>query len=482
MKVLLAAGEVAPLAKTGGLADVAGSLPKALQHRGVDVRIVMPKYRGVADQAESPLEQIPGVTVPLGGRDVVVGLLQTTIANGDVPVYLVERDEYYDREGLFGHPDDLERFTLFSRAVTALPGAIGWEPDVVHCHDWHAGIVPVYLKRLAPGPRPATVFTIHNLAYQGAFPKTAADLLGIAWDSPAFHDLEMGSQLNFMKAGIVAADRISTVSQRYAGEIQTREFGEGLHGILQSRSDALEGILNGIDYDTWNPRTDTQIAAGFGPDDLTGKAKCKQALQAEMNLPQRDVPVIGIVTRLAAQKGLDIIEEVVNELLAADIQLVLLGTGEPQYHALFGRLAKLLPDKTGIRLDYDAALARRIYAGSDLFLIPSRYEPCGLTQMIGLAYGTIPIVRATGGLADTISERGPEGNGFMFFEYSPDALLAALDRALAAYDDPVRWARLMRNAFACDFSWEQSAGHYEELYQRAMAARTAAPAPALAAS
>jgi starch synthase len=340
----------------------------------------------------------------------------------------------------------------------------------------------VYLKRLAPGPRPATVFTIHNLAYQGAFPKTAADLLGIAWDSPAFHDLEMGSQLNFMKAGIVAADRISTVSQRYAGEIQTREFGEGLHGILQSRSDALEGILNGIDYDTWNPRTDTQIAAGFGPDDLTGKAKCKQALQAEMNLPQRDVPVIGIVTRLAAQKGLDIIEEVVNELLAADIQLVLLGTGEPQYHALFGRLAKLLPDKTGIRLDYDAALARRIYAGSDLFLIPSRYEPCGLTQMIGLAYGTIPIVRATGGLADTISERGPEGNGFMFFEYSPDALLAALDRALAAYDDPVRWARLMRNAFACDFSWEQSAGHYEELYQRAMAARTAAPAPALAAS
>jgi starch synthase len=471
MKVLLAAGEVAPLAKTGGLADVAGSLPKALKQRGVDVRVVMPKYRGVAQQAQAPLEQIPGVTAPLAGRDIVVGLLRTSIANGDVPVYLVERDEYYDRAGLFGEPDDLERFTLFSRAVTALPGAIGWEPDVVHCHDWHTGIVPVYLKRLSPGPSPATVFTIHNLAYQGMFPKSAADLLGIARGSAAFHDLEMGEYLNFMKAGIVSADRINTVSERYAGEIQTPEFGEALDGVLRSRTDALEGILNGIDYDTWNPRTDTELAATYGPENLSGKAACKSALQGEMELPRRDVPVIGIVSRLAAQKGLDIIEAVIDELLGADVQLVLLGTGEPRYHRLFEDLAKRLPDKTGIRLAYDAGLARRIYAGCDLFLIPSHYEPCGLTQMISLAYGTIPIVRATGGLADTIVERGPDGNGFVFFEYSPDALLAAVDRALAAYHDPERWATLIRNAFACDFSWEQSAGRYEEMYARAIESR-----------
>jgi len=362
MKVLLAAGEVAPLAKTGGLADVAGSLPKALKQRGVDVRLVMPKYRGAAERAEAPLKQAGGATVPLGAQAIAQG-------------------------------------------------------------------------------------------------------------SSAFHDLEMGAELNFMKAGIISADRVSTVSERYAGEIQTPEFGEGLESLLQWRSDALEGILNGIDYDTWNPRTDTEIAATFGPDDLSGKAACKQALQAEMDLPQRDVPVIGVVTRLTAQKGLDLIEAVVAELLAADVQLVILGTGDPPYHRLLEQLAQRLPDKTGITLAYDAALARRIYAGSDLFLIPSRYEPCGLTQMIGLAYGTIPIVRATGGLADTISERGPDGNGFVFFEYSPDALLAAVDRALAAYHSPKRWASLIRNAFNSDFSWEQSAGKYERMYRRAMEER-----------
>ncbi len=473
MKVLLAAAEVAPLAKTGGLADVAGSLPKALKERGVDVRVVMPKYRGVAERAEAPLKRIGTATIPLGAQAASIGVLQTSIAGGEVPVYLIERDEYYDREGLFGHPDDLKRFTVFSRAVTAVPGVTGWEPDVVHCHDWHTGIVPVYLKRLVTGRRPATVYTIHNLAYQGTFPKSATDVLGVARGSTAFHDLEMGEYLNFMKAGIVAADRINTVSERYAGEIQTREFGEGLEKVLQWRGDALEGILNGIDYDTWSPHTDTEIAATFGPDDLSGKAKCKQALQADMRMPARNVPVIGIVTRLAAQKGLDIVEAVIDELLAADLQLVLLGTGEPRYHSLFEKLAERLPDKTGIRLAYDATLARRIYAGSDLFLIPSRYEPCGLTQMISLAYGTIPIVRATGGLADTISERGPDGNGFVFFEYSPDALLAAVDRALAAYRDTQRWTALLRNAFACDFSWGQSAERYENMYRCAIAARGA---------
>jgi starch synthase len=471
MKVLLAAGEVAPLAKTGGLADVAGSLPKALKERGVDVRVMMPKYRGVAERVESPLERVGTATIPLGAQAASIDVLQTTISGGQVPVYLVEQDDYYDREGLFGHPDDLERFTLFSRTVAAAPGVTGWEPDVVHCHDWHTGIVPVYLRRLLTGARPATVYTIHNIAYQGPFPKTVTDVLGIAYGSPAFHDLEMGEGLNFMKAGIAVADRINTVSERYANEIQTPEFGEGLDKVLQWRSDALEGILNGIDYDTWNPRTDTEIAATFGPDDLSGKAACKAALQAEMGLPGRDVPVIGIVSRLAAQKGLDIIEAVIDELMAADVQLVLLGTGEPHYHSLFERLAEGVPDKTGIRLAYDARLARRIYAGTDLFLVPSRYEPCGLTQMISLAYGTIPIVRSTGGLADTINERGPEGNGFVFFEYSPDALLDAVDRALAAYRDPEHWAALIRNAFACDFSWDQSAGKYEDMYGRAMEAR-----------
>ena len=471
MNVLLAAGEVAPLAKTGGLADVAGSLPKALKQRGVDVRVVMPKYRGVDEQAESPPQHIADATLPLGAEAVPVGIWQTTISDGQVPVYLIQHDDYYDRDGLFGHPDDLQRFTLFSRAVVALPALVGWAPDVVHCHDWHTGIVPVYLKRLTVGARPATAFTIHNLAYQGTFPKSAAPVLGVVPDTPAFCDLDMDDSLNFMKAGIVAADRLNTVSERYAVEIQTPEFGCGLEGVLQARGDALGGILNGIDYDTWNPRTDSDIAAHFGPDDLSGKALCKQALQTEMRMPPRDVPVIGVVSRLAAQKGLDIIEAVVDELLAADVQFVLLGTGELHYHRLFEDIAERLPGKTGIRLGYDAALARRIYAGCDLFLIPSHYEPCGLTQMIGLAYGTIPIVRATGGLADTISERGPQGNGFVFFEYSPDALLGAVDRALAAFRDPQRWGALVRNAFASDFSWDQSAEQYETMYRRAIVAR-----------
>jgi len=466
MKVLLAAGEVAPLAKTGGLADVAGSLPKALKELGVDIRVVMPKYRGVDENAESPPKAVGKATVPLGATGVTVGIQETTIADGEVPVYLIEKDEYYDRDGLFGHQDDFERFTIFSRAITMLPETVGWSPDVVHCNDWHSGVVPVYLKRFAAGPRPATVYTIHNLAYQPPFPRSATGLVGFPWGSPGFHDLEMGDCLNFMKAGIVSADRVSTVSERYADEIQTPEFGCGLEAVLQTRSDALEGILNG-----WNPRTDSAIAANFGPRSLKGKATCKKALQKEMNLPQRDVPVIGIVTRLAAQKGLDIIEEVIDELLAADIQLVVLGTGEPHYHALLERMAERLPDKIGVMLAYDANMATRIYAGSDLFLIPSRYEPCGLTQMIGLAYGTIPIVRSTGGLADTISERGSDGNGFIFFQYSPDALLGAVDRALTAYHDPKRWPQLVKNAFACDFSWEQSAGRYEEMYRRAMKAR-----------
>jgi starch synthase len=348
---------------------------------------------------------------------------------------------------------------------------------VIHCHDWHTGLIPV-LALLEGRARPATAFTIHNLAYQGTFPKDAARVIGVARGSEGFRLLEMGGFLNFLKGGIVSADCVNTVSPKYAREIQTPDFGEGLDGVLRLRDEAVTGILNGIDYTEWDPATDAALAANYSRDDISGKLTCKRALQRANALPEEDVPVLGVVSRLATQKGLGLIELVLDELLAADLQFVLLGTGEPHYHELFEEVAKRLPDKTGINLKYDNTLAHRIYAGSDLFLIPSQYEPCGLTQMIALAYGTIPIVRATGGLADTVHEHGPSANGFVFFDSSPDSLIAAIDRALAAYKDDLRWRGLMENAFASNFPWERSAGEYVKLYERALDLAPAAPAMA----
>ena len=477
MKVLIAAAEAVPFAKTGGLADVTGSLPAALRAQGVDARLVLPAYRGAGARGNGPARRVGQVSVRVGASDVVGHVLETTSPGNGTPVYLIRNDAYYDRDGLYGHPDDLERFTFFCRAVLALGRAVGWSADVIHCHDWHTGLIPV-LALLEGRARPATAFTIHNLAYQGTFPKDAARVIGVARGSEGFRLLEMGGFLNFLKGGIVSADCVNTVSPKYAREIQTPDFGEGLDGVLRLRDEAVTGILNGIDYTEWDPATDAALAANYSRDDISGKLTCKRALQRANALPEEDVPVLGVVSRLATQKGLGLIELVLDELLAADLQFVLLGTGEPHYHELFEEVAKRLPDKTGINLKYDNTLAHRIYAGSDLFLIPSQYEPCGLTQMIALAYGTIPIVRATGGLADTVHEHGPSANGFVFFDSSPDSLIAAIDRALAAYKDDLRWRGLMENAFASNFPWERSAGEYVKLYERALDLAPAAPAMA----
>ncbi len=470
MKVLIVAGEAVPFAKTGGLADVAGALPVYLAKQGVDARLCLPCYQGAADNAERSPQPAGSLEVPIGPSPIRGRVIETTTGDGTVPVYLIENDGYYLRQQLYGHPDDLERYTFLCRAALHLSEVVDWEPDVIHCNDWQTGLIPAYLI-VARATAPRTLFTIHNLAYQSPFPRERTDVPGFAWGSEGFRLLDMDGSLNLMKGGIVSADFVNTVSERYAEEIRTPAFGAGLDELLRQRGDRLVGVLNGIDYDEWDPATDADLPTHYGPADPRGKAVCKRALQEEYGLELSDAPLIGIVSRLAGQKGLDLIAEVMDELLGLGVQFVLLGTGEPQYHRLFERLAGKLPTQVGVSLRFDAGLARRIYGGADMFLMPSKYEPCGLGQLISLRYGTIPVVRRTGGLADTIRERGPEGNGFVFFDYSADSLLAAVGRAVAAHEDEARWRQLMANAFACDFSWDRAAANYVRLYERVRRAK-----------
>jgi len=471
MRVLLAAAEVTPLAKTGGLADVVGSLPIALAERGVDARVVLPCYLGAIQRAEQPPRVIGSTFTPIHGVDVVATVLETTLGDGKVPAYLIQNDDYYDRDQLFGYPDDFERFTFLCRAALQMLDLLQWRPDVIHCNDWHTGLIPVdLLLQRVGGESPRALFTIHNLGYQSPFPRERIGVPGFAWGSKGFQLLDMDDRLNLMKGGIVAADFVSTVSPQYAEEIRQPESGCSLDHLLRAREDRLVGILNGLDYDYWNPRTDPDIAQNYGPDSLQGKLACKRALQQENGLTPSDAPLLGIVSRLAGQKGFDLLAAVMREVLGLGAQFVLLGTGEPEYHRAFQKLKQELPGQMGVNLLFDPAMAKRIYAGLDMFLMPSRYEPCGLGQMISLAYGTIPVVRATGGLADTVRERGPEANGFVFFDYSADSLVAAIQRAVEAYADRKRWQALVKRAFQSDFSWAYSAGQYISLYERMLAA------------
>ena len=479
LRVLFVVAEAEPFAKAGGLADVAGSLPKALYARGLDVRVVMPYYRHVrtyfSEASEPPKlrEGIGTVRISLGGRTASGAVHRSELPSSQVPVYFLENDGYYDRPELYGeggtdYPDSAERFSYLSRGALALCDVLGWESGVVHCHDWHTGLIPLYLKYDEDAPGYASLYTIHNLAYQGWFPKEHLPATGVEGWPKAVEDVVWNDGLNFMRAGLLNADCLNTVSRRYAEEIQTPEFGCGLEGILRSRRDVLFGVLNGIDYTKWNPATDLNLPANYRPGKLEGKKVCKRALQREFGLPVVDVPLFGTVTRLAEQKGLDLVAAVMDRLVGRGAQFVLLGTGEPRFHELFTDVAGRHPRRVGVRLSYDAPLASRVYAGSDFFLMPSRYEPCGLGQLISLAYGTIPIVRATGGLADTITEGGPCPIGFVFEEYEQDALWRAIERGLAAYGDPDRWRRLVADAMSCDFSWDASAREYERLYRYAI--------------
>lgn len=474
LKILQVASEVYPFAKTGGLADVVGALPKALARLGHDVRVVMPKYQQVTEGKFPSHPVALDLFYPLGNEFKSVTIRQWT-GGGEVPTYFVDAPEFFDRPQLYGHSDDAVRFITFARAALEMVKALGWTPDVIHCHDWHAGLVPVYVKTLYAQdlPETATVFTIHNLAYQGVFPKDVYPLTGLDWSLFNYHQLEFYDQLNFLKAGLVFADALNTVSEKYVEEIQTPEYGERLEGVLIARRDRLSGVLNGIDYAEWNPATDPHIAAPYSPDELSGKAQNKRVLQERCGLNSTDgkhVPLMGVVSRLSGQKGFDLVAEAIDQIMALDVQLVVLGAGDEYYTNLFRRIGERYAGAASMNFRFDEQLAHQIYAGCDLFLMPSRYEPCGLGQLISLKYGTIPVVRRTGGLADTIQEFNAEsgtGNGFSFEEYSASALLNAVRNAVNAYRTPSTWQRVVQNALSCDFSWDASAQKYVDLYEKA---------------
>ena len=478
MRILFAASEAVPFAKTGGLADVAGSLPPALASLGHDVRVVMPRYQRV-DPVRFNLKHIATYYVPLGTWKERCDILQGRMG-GNVTVYFVNKDIYYNRPELYrtvraDYPDNAERFTFFSRAVLELCRAVGFSPDIIHAHDWQTGLVPFYLKKvyreneLFNGTK--TVFTVHNLGYQVLFWHWDLRLIGAGWDVFKPEGIEFYGNISLLKAGLVYSDIVTTVSATYSREIQTPEYGHGLDGVLSKRSDDLFGIVNGIDYREWNPAQDRDIVQRYTASRLAGKSVCKEALQKRIGLPLSDAPLIGMVTRLTGQKGLDILVEALPKLIALGARIVIQGTGEEQYHRILAGAGSRYPKQMRVLLQFDEATARAIYAGCDMFLMPSRYEPCGLGQMIAFRYGSVPIVRKTGGLADTVIPYNPKtgrGTGFVFKEYKAEALAACLKGALAVYRDKKKWASLMKAGMKQDFSWERSAKEYVKLYRKAL--------------
>jgi len=482
LKILVVSSEVVPFSKTGGLADVAGSLPKALATAGIgsmgnDVRIATPHYKEIEGGAY--LTDFP---VKFGSRIETAIIRETSIEaqykgeHKTVPVYLVDNHHFFYREGLYDFPDDAQRFTFFCRAVLEMLPGIGWQPDIIHCNDWQTGPVPFLLKTMGQDQffsRTATVFTIHNLQYQGNFPpKEALGALGVGEEHFTPDRLEFYGQVSFIKMGISYADVINTVSRTYAAEIQRPELGEGMDGLLRNRSRDLYGIVNGINYHEFNPRTDHRLYRNYDQDSVENKKENKHALQKEMGLPQADVPILGVISRLVGQKGLDLISDIARDIMELDLQMIVLGSGERRYEEMFADISRMYPQKTAVQVGYNSILAQRIYAGSDMFIMPSRFEPCGLGQLIAMRYGTIPIVRATGGLADTVHDYNPvtgSGYGFVFSEYSGNALYHAIDRGLKVYrDDPARWLKLVRKAMDLDFSWARSGVEYLHLYQEAL--------------
>ncbi len=480
MKVLMIASECVPLIKTGGLGDVVGALAGALARGGVQTAVALPAYESVLDKFPAEPTGLD-VAVSLGDRRRSAAVLKAAV-DGGVPAYLIRNDEYFARSGLYGtakgdYPDNAERFAFFSKAALELAAATGpW--DVLHCHDWQSALAPV-LNRLGAGKQSAkTIMTIHNLAHQGLFPYSEWPLLGLDIKYFTPKHLEFYGKINFLKGGILFADALTTVSRKYAEEILTPEYGCGLEGVLRERQRNLRGILNGVDYREWNPESDNFIKNNYGPGNMAGKAACKQDLQQLYNLPQRpSTPLLGIVSRLADQKGIDLLLDIVDQLLAMDLQLIILGAGDEKYQELIAALPAAHPKRIGVEIGFDNALAHKIEAAADIFLMPSRYEPCGLNQIYSLKYGTVPVVRATGGLDDTIEDFDPlsgKGNGFKFAEYSGEAFLSAIKRALAVYVNEKAWKHVVANGMAADFSWERSAADYLQLYRQVIGVRAAA--------
>lgn len=486
MRVLFASSEIAPFSKTGGLADVSGALPQALARLGVEVRVATPLYR-TAREVSSGLRRLGDVEIPGEKSAERAGIWEAELG-GQLPVWFLDH-AVFDRAGLYGeqgqdYPDNLERFVLFCRGVLAWVDGLDWKPHVVHCNDWQTALLPVYIRTDArPDWHPiATVLTVHNLAYQGTFPGERFGALGLPEQLFEPRYLEFWGQVNLLKGGLVFADVLNTVSETYAKEIQTRELGCGLDGVLRERARDLYGILNGVDYSVWDPRNDSYLPARYGPEDLAGKRVCKAALQREVGLREDlGVPLFGMVSRLVEQKGVDLLVACVERFPASGAQLVVLGTGEPRYEVQLREFAQRYPGWVAVRVGFDERLAHWIEAGCDAFLMPSRYEPSGLNQLYSLRYGTVPVVRKTGGLADSVVDATPEAlatgeaTGFVFEDYSPRAFWEAVERALDAYRDPGTWLRLVRSGMAADFSWDRAARRYMELYRLAMLKRGAVP-------
>jgi starch synthase len=485
VNILLATSEAVPFAKTGGLADVSGALPVELARLGHQVALILPAYRQTR-YCGQPIEPM-GIDfiVPIGSKTVVGHLLRSTMPGGKVPVYLVEQDQYYDRDELYSvdgkdYIDNCERFVFFSRAVLEAIRLLDLRVDVLHANDWQTGLAPAYLKieyRNVPRyQRIASLLTVHNLSYQGQFWHWDMLLTGLDWKYFNWRQMEFHGNLNLLKTGMVFADSINTVSPRYAQEIQSSPLGCGLEGVLQYRRDVLSGILNGIDPQEWNPATDPHLAANYSAETV-GQVKplCKAALQKELGLPQdRTAPLVGFVGRLIEQKGIDLVVEVMQRWVqTGDVQWAILGTGQPKYHKMLQVLAERFPKKVALRLEFSNPLAHRIEAGADVFLMPSRFEPCGLNQLYSLRYGTVPLVRATGGLADTIAgydSLSPNlvANGFVFQECSSLALGECLRQARDALRRPDVWRQLVAVGMGQDWSWARSAKQYTELYRKTM--------------
>ena len=480
MHIVFAASECVPFAKTGGLADVVGALPPELVKLGHQVTVYLPLYAGIRRQLPSELSYaVRSITIPFQYYNRFVGIIDGGLRDG-VQFYFVHCPEHFERPGLYGtaagdYPDNSERFGLFCRAVLEASKLLG-VPEIFHVHDWQAALIPVYLRTVyAADPlfrKAGVVLTIHNAAYQGKFAPRTTELLLFPWEVFRMDRLEHYDRFNYLKGGLVYADLLTTVSRKYAKEIQTPEFGEQLEGVLRRRARDLRGILNGVDYALWSPTSDALIAAPYTPKDLSGKQHCRAALLKHFDLQhiEKKTPVVGIVSRFATQKGFDMVAEIADDLMGRDVAVVALGSGEPIYERFFRNWAARSPGNVRVEVRYSEALAHQVEAGADIFLMPSRYEPCGLNQIYSLKYGTVPVVRATGGLDDTIEEWNAAektGTGFKFQGYNPRDLLAAIDRALEAFQDKKGWTKLMRNGMAMNYDWSTPAREYVKVYEEA---------------
>lgn len=476
--ILMLSSEVSPFARTGGLGDVLGSLPLALRELGFDVRIMMPLYQSINPTHHQRTPIIPSLSISTGGKSIHTKVWEGSL-DQTLPVYFIDAPVYFDREGLYGtsqgdYPDNAERFSFFNRAALEISRELSFNPHIIHSHDWQTALAPVYLKTLYPKDlffkETRTILTIHNLGYQGLFDPSHFSQLGLPPELFSLEGLEFYGKINLMKGGLLFADRLTTVSPTYCQEIQKKGLGCGLEGVLQKRSNDLMGIINGLNNNQWNPQMDKTLKERFHPKNLTGKMINKEDLQHQHGFPiKKNVPLIGMVTRLTRQKGLDLVADALEDLMKLDIQLLILGAGEAPYQTLLLNLGKNFPQKIQVRIGFQDTLARQIYAGCDFFLMPSLYEPCGISQLISLRYGTIPIARKTGGLADTVEEFNPitgKGHGFLFKNYEKEDLLTTLNQALDCYKNLQHRKRLILNAMKLDFSWEASALLYSRLYEK----------------